>query len=111
MIRNPKTAPDQVLQVHDIMMRNAIKKWGAPNVFGRAPLYVSAEKTYNSQSAEYEDTKNWVVWVVSVNFGTFPTLVFKSGSWFYRLNATGQDVKMTGGHAEALKNARLSFTG
>ena len=98
-------APAQVLEVHNALLANARQNWD--DDFADTAVYTRPEDNYNRETNEYEPTGNWIV---GCNFeGWGPSMIFKSGVWYYR--SRGIDKPMTGGHEEALGNANCFFTG
>jgi hypothetical protein len=98
-------APAQVLEVHNALLANAQENWD--DGFADTAVYTRPEDNYNSETYEYEPTGNWIV---GCNFeGWGPSMIFKEGVWYYR--SRGIDKAMAAGHAEALGNASVFFTG
>ena len=98
MIKALSNAPDEVVAVHAAMIANAQQAWPGEDMDALRPVYARKD---NDGS-----------WLVGCNFPGFcDTMRHNCSGWFYRESFSGRDVPMANGYEEALRNARVCFTG
>ena len=93
-----ENAPEEVREVHKLLVENAIERFGDKE-FGEDAVYTRERPNGN--------------WIVGPNFENFgDSMIYKPGEgWFYRESWSGVDNAMRGGYEEAKGNARCFFTG
>ena len=96
---NLDNAPEEVCEVHRLMVQNAIESGGDED-------YVYSRAVHS----EYEEEGTWIVACNFENFGD--SMIWKPTSgWHYRESWSGEDRPMKHGFEEAKGNARCFFTG
>ena len=102
------TIPPEVLEVHNALVENARKVYPDPEDFKAwKPVYTYPEDYW--ERGEYKYTGAWVTG--SNREDGKPAMVWSEGQWFYHSNRSGYRRPMEGGHAEALANAKIFWTG
>ena len=104
------TIPPEVLEVHNALNENARKVYPDPEDFKAFRLVYTYPESY-WEGCDQKYTGSWITG--SNREDGRPVMVWKDGAWFYE-STNGADYgsrPMEGGHAEALANAEIFWTG